>query len=115
MPRYVVLLRGEPPSAGAEGARCPAWSAGRERFAEYVAARGRSLAAVSLAGDDVTTVVRRGPDDLLVVGDGPYVEVAEPVRGFHRVELPDLDAVIAATELLPGHCIAEIRPEIEAG
>ncbi len=53
--------------------------------------------------------VRRA-DGSRTVTDGPFAELAEQVGGYYDVELPDLDAAIAAARLLPPAYTVEIRP-----
>jgi hypothetical protein len=54
-----------------------------------------------------TTYRRRGTEELIT--DGPPAQLAEQLAGFYVVDLPDLDAVVAAVRHLPEYTV-EIRP-----
>ena len=47
--------------------------------------------------------------------EGPYAETVEQMGGFWLVELPDLDAALAAARLLPEAYSVEVRPVIDMG
>ncbi|MDT0164123.1 YciI family protein [Actinotalea sp. AC32] len=57
-----------------------------------------------------TTYRRRGTEEL--VTDGPFAELAEQLGGFYVLDMPDLDAVVAAVRHLPEYTL-EIRPVAE--
>ncbi len=58
-----------------------------------------------------TTVRWQGGD--AVVTDGPFIETKETIGGFAVIDVPDLDAAIAAAKSgpAPGHAV-EIRPVV---
>ena len=60
-------------------------------------------------GDDAAAPA---PDGARTVTDGPFAELAEQIGGYYDVELPDLDAAIAAARLLPPAYTVEVRPVI---
>jgi hypothetical protein len=77
-------------------------------FEAYVEQHGRRLSSAALSDADLATTVRRdGSSD--VVTDGPFAELTEQIGGYYDVELPDLDAAIAAARLLPRAYTLEIR------
>jgi hypothetical protein len=110
--RYIVLIAyvprdwESPPEALREE-----FFAAHHAFEEYVDARGRRLGSAALAGADTATTVRH-VDGNVTVTDGPFVETTEQVGGYYDIELPDLDAAIAAGKLLPSSYAVEIRPTI---
>lgn len=112
MKRYVLLLAYEPGGwdATSEEVRQAFFDA-HHAFEEYVAAHGRRLASAALADADTATTVRHRHGSP-TVSDGPYVETVEFVGGYYDVELPDLDAAIAAASLLPPSYAVEIRPTV---
>ena len=102
--RYVVLIAYEP--GRWDGGRTEG-AAGVLRRPPRVRARtstdhGRRLSSAALArrrhGHDGPP--RDGGGEA-VVTDGPFAELTEQVGGYYDVELPDLDAAIAAARLLP--------------
>jgi hypothetical protein len=108
--RYVVLIAYEPGhwDAADEAVRQEYFDA-HHAFEDYVEQHGRRLSSAALSDADLATTIRRdaaGPD---VVTDGPFVELAEQIGGYYDVELPDLDAAIAAAKLLPRAYTIEIR------
>ncbi len=82
-------------------------------FERAVAGRGTTVVGAALADADTATTLRHGPAGGLTVTDGPFVELAEQIGGFYLVDLPDLDAAVAAAALLPASYAVEIRPVIE--
>jgi hypothetical protein len=111
--RYVVLIAVDP----------GAWErASEEERAEYVdahdaferavAARGSKISGAPLASADTATTLRH-VDGRLTVTDGPFVELVEQFAGFYLLEMPDLDAAVAACALLPRAYTVEIRPTVE--
>lgn len=110
--RYVILIAFAPAvweEASLE--QRDAWMEDHARFDAYVDEHGRRLSTAPLAGvEDATTVRHR--DGQRVVTDGPFVDSVETIAGYYDVELPDLDAAIAAASLLPQAFSIEIRPTI---
>ena len=51
--------------------------------------------------------------------DGPFMETKEALGGFYLVDVPDLDAAVAAARLLPElreqHGAIEVRPIVDHG
>lgn len=115
MTRYLVLLAYDPrtwESATAEEQQ--EYVDAHAAFEAAVDARGRRVSSAPLADADTATTVRHDGEHV-VVTDGPFAETAEMIAGYYDVELPDLDAVIAAVALLPRSYATEIRPTIELG
>ena len=110
MKRYVVLVAYEPGAweTASEEVR-QEYFAAHHAFEEYVDARGRRISSAPLAGADTATTIRH-TDGAVTVTDGPFIESVEQVGGYYDVELPDLDAAIAAGRLLPASYAVEIRP-----
>ena len=81
-------------------------------FEREVAARGTKVSGAPLASADTATTLRHD-DGRLVVTDGPFVELVEQFAGFYLVDLPDLDAAVAACAELPRTYAVEIRPVVE--
>ena len=73
---------------------------------------GANLGSAALGDAETATTLRTGADGARTVTDGPFAELAEQVGGYYDVELPDLDAAIAAACLLPPAYTVEIRPVI---
>ncbi|MFE9251061.1 YciI family protein [Streptomyces sp. NPDC007088] len=66
-----------------------------------------------------TTVREDGLGGHLVT-DGPYAETKEALGGFYVIDVPDLDAALAAARRLPyfgavGDAAVEVRPLYHAG
>ena len=83
-------------------------------FERAVAARGTVVSAAALAAADTATTLRHGETGLTVT-DGPLVELTEQLGGLYLVDLPDLDAAVAAAALLPASYAVEIRPLMDLG
>ena len=107
--RYVVLIAYEPGHwDGADETVRQEYFDAHHAFEEYVEQHGRRLSSGALSDADLATTIRRdGSSD--VVSDGPFVELTEQIGGYYDVELPDLDAAIAAARLLPRAYTLEIR------
>jgi hypothetical protein len=111
--RYVVLIAYEPGHwDGADEAVRQEYFDAHHAFEDYVAKHGRSLSSGALSDAELATTVRREGADGDVVTDGPFVELTEQIGGYYDVELPDLDAAIAAAKLLPRAYTLEIRPVV---
>jgi hypothetical protein len=110
--RYVVLIATDPAAweAAGEEVRKQYFDA-HDAFAAYVDAHGRRVASAALGGPETATTLRH-VDGKPVVTDGPFVETVESVAGFYDVELPDLDAALAAARLLPSAYTLEVRPVV---
>ena len=111
--RYLVLIAAEPEAweeAGEEERQGHVDA--HDAFERAVAARGRKVSGAALAGADTATTLRHDGGRLTVT-DGPYVELVEQVAGFYLVDLPDLDAAVAACAQLPAAYTVEIRPTVE--
>jgi hypothetical protein len=110
--RYVLLVAyvqadGEAAATSVEDEHLAAHRA----FEQYVAAHGRRISSAPLAGPDTATTLRHVAG-AATVGDGPLVESVEQLGAYYDVELPDLDAAIAAGSLLPPTSVVEIRPTV---
>lgn len=111
MKRYVVMIAyapGEWESASPEQRQ--EYFDAHHAFERYVDEHGTRKASGALCDADTATTVGPGRGDARVVTDGPFVELAEQIGGYYDVELPDLDAAIAAARLLPATYTVEIRP-----
>jgi hypothetical protein len=110
--RYVVLVAYAPGDweAMSDEVRQEHFAA-HHAFEQYVDAHGRRISSAPLAGADTATTIRH-VDGTATVTDGPFVESVEQVGGYYDVELPDLDAAIAAGSLLPSSYAVEIRPTV---
>jgi hypothetical protein len=108
--RYVVLIAYQPGrwDEASDEVRQEYFDA-HHAFERFVDERGRRHSSAALSDADVATTVRRNPDGTDVVTDGPFVELTEQIGGYYDVELPDLDAAIAAARLLPRDYTLEIR------
>lgn len=111
--RYVVLIASEPGHwDGTDEAVRQEYFDAHHAFEDYVEQHGRRLSSAALSDADLATTVRRdGSSD--VVTDGPFVELTEQIGGYYDVELPDLDAAIAAARLLPRAYTIEIRSVVD--
>jgi hypothetical protein len=108
--RYVVLIAYEPGrwAEAGEEVRQEYFDA-HHAFERYVDEHGRRVSSAALSDADLATTIRRGGGGSDVVSDGPFVELSEQIGGYYDVELPDLDAAIAAGRLLPKAYTVEIR------
>ena len=89
-----------------------------DRFTAFTAAvkeRGAVLAGEALDRPESARTVRPGAGPGRQVTEGPYAETVEQMGGFWLVELPDLDAALAAARLLPEAYSVEVRPVIDMG
>ena len=84
-----------------------------DAFQHYVDEHGAHLGSAALGDADTATTLRTAAGGARTVTDGPFAELAEQVGGYYDVELPDLDAAIAAARLLPSAYTVEIRPVID--
>lgn len=111
MKRYVVLIAYQPWEweQASQEVRDSYFDA-HHAFEQYVDEHGRRLSSGALADADTATTVGPGVGEERVVSDGPFVELTEQVGGYYDLELPDLDAAIAAARLLPAAYTVEIRP-----
>lgn len=111
MKRYVVLIAYRPGEwEEATPEEREAYFDAHHAFERYVDAHGRRLSSGALCDAETATTVHPGRSEERVVTDGPFVELTEQVGGYYDVELPDLDAAIAAARLMPAAYTVEIRP-----
>ena len=112
--RYVVLLTETEPEAWdrATEAERQAVLVAHRAFDDEVARRGEVLGGRALDRSDTATTLR-SVDGTWTVTDGPFAESAEQLGGFYVVDMPDLDAMIAAARLLPTGYTIEIRPVVD--
>lgn len=119
MRRYLFLLAYEPGGwESASEAERQAFVDDHAAFEAYVAEHGARVASAALDDTDQATTVRRAggrSDGEVLLTDGPFAETAEMIGGYYEVDLPDLDAAIAAALLLPASYSVEIRPTIRIG
>lgn len=112
MRRYLLLLAYEPGGYDPHDENVvKEYFDAHHAFEAYVDAHGRRLGSAALDDTDTATTVRHR-DGEVTVTDGPFVETTEIVGGYYDVELPDLDAAIAAARLLPSAYAVEIRPTV---
>lgn len=110
---YMVLIAVEPEAwERADEAERQEYFEAHDAFERAVAARGRKISGAPLASADTATTIRHTGGEVTVT-DGPFVELVEQVAGFYLVDLPDLDAAVAACSLLPRAYTVEIRPTVE--
>ncbi len=108
--RYVVLIAYEPWAwAEASDVVKQEYFDAHHAFEQYIDEHGRRLSSAALSDADLATTITRGADGAEVVTDGPFVELTEQIGGYYDVELPNLDAAIAAGRLLPKAYTVEIR------
>ena len=111
--RYVVLIASDPADwERATPQEREEYVEAHHAFEREIAARGSKVSGAPLASADTATTLRHD-DGRLVVTDGPFVELVEQVAGFYLVDLPDLDAAVAACARLPRTYTVEIRPVVE--
>lgn len=111
--RYVVLIASDPGDwERATPAERQGYVDAHHAFERQVATRGSKVSGAPLASADTATTLRHD-DGRLVVADGPFVELVEQLAGFYLVDLPDLDAAVAACAELPHAYTVEIRPVVE--
>ncbi len=79
-----------------------------EAFEAAVSARGRVVAGAGLAHPSEARTLGPGPDRS--VTEGPYAEAAEQLGGFYLIDVPDRDAALEVSALLPAQVTVEIRP-----
>jgi hypothetical protein len=87
-----------------------------DRFTAFTTAvkeRGTVLAGEALDRPENARTVRPGAGR--AVTEGPFAETVEQLGGFWLVDLPDLDAAVAAAGLLPESYSVEVRPVIDMG
>ena len=99
------------------------WEAGTEadhqatydtdaEFAALLTARGGAVtggAGLTHSGQGRT--LRRGPQERVLVTDGPFTESVEQISGFYLVTCEDYEALSEAARVLTrAHPVVEIRP-----
>ena len=115
MTRYVVLIAyGSLEWESATEEVRQSYHRDHAAFSSYVAEHGSAALADA---EQATTLRHEGGrrDGAVEVTDGPFVETAEQVGGYHDVELPDLDHALAAARLLPAAYTVEVRPTVAIG
>jgi hypothetical protein len=113
MKRYVILIAYRPGDwASATAEVRVSYVDAHDAFQRYVDEHGTHLGSAALGDAETATTLRSGADGVRTVTDGPFAELVEQVGGYYDVELPDLDAAIAAARLLPPAYTVEIRPVI---
>lgn len=83
-----------------------------EKHAAAVAERGEVLAGEGLAHPGEARTLGPGAGESRAVTEGPYAETAEQIGGFFLVELPDLEAAVTTSRLLPEAFSVEVRPVV---
>jgi hypothetical protein len=113
--QYLIQLTYRPGEGPEEGtpefdAEMDVWHALNDEFR----AAGQLIGASGLKVDAATTV--RKPAGELTVTDGPYAETKEILFSFYLLDLPDLDAAIAAAARMPAavYGSVDIRPLVGA-
>ena len=114
MKRYVILIAYA--TVGLVGGRRPRCarrtSTPTTPSSTYVDEHGAHLGSAAPGrrrhGDDAAP----GADGARVVTDGPFAELAEQIGGYYDVDLPDLDAAIAAAPAAAAAYTVEIRPVV---
>ena len=113
--QYLIQLTFRPGEGPQEGtpeydAEMQRWHALNDEFR----ATGQLVGASGLQVETATTV--RKPGGELTVTDGPYAETKEILFSFYILDLPDLDAAIAAAARMPAaeYGSVDIRPMVGA-
>ncbi|MGA9749319.1 MAG: YciI family protein [Nocardioides sp.] len=111
--RYVALLTETAPEAWdlATEAEREAVIEAHRAFDAEIERRGEILDGRALDRSETATTLRYA-DGSWRITDGPFAETVEQLGGFYVVEMPDLDAMIAAARLLPTGYTVEIRPVV---
>lgn len=85
-------------------------------FVAYLQDRGIEFSGAALRPSTTATTLRpAGPDQDLLVTDGPYVELKENLAGFYIVEAADLDDAVEIARHCPTESGTEIRPLWDTG
>ena len=114
MKRYVILIAYRPWDwSSATPQVRQSYVDAHDAFQHYVDEHGAQLGSAALGDADTATTLRAGADGARIVTDGPFAELTEQIGGYYDVELPDLDAAIAAARLLPRAYTVEVRPVVE--
>ena len=113
MKRYVVLIAYEPSDWGSASPQVrQTYVDAHDAFQHHVEEHGRHLSSGALGDAETATTLAPGPSATRAVTDGPFAELAEQIGGYYDIEMPDLDAAIAAARLLPAAYTLEIRPVV---
>ena len=99
------------------------WEAGSEadhqatfdidaEFAALLRSRGGTVTGgAGLAHSSRARTLTRGPQQSVLVTDGPFAESVEQISGFYLVTCEDYDALVQSAEVLTrAHPVVEIRP-----
>ena len=100
MPRYLVLIYGDPRT----WAELPAeWhAANASRHQALIASAGPSILGVNELEPPAQAVsIRADPSGQPSVTDGPFHETDEIVGGYYLLDAPDLAAAIALARQIP--------------
>lgn len=85
-------------------------------FIAYLRERGIEFSGEALRPSTTATTLRpAGPDQELLVTDGPYIELKENLAGFYIVEAADLDDAVEIARRCPTGTGTEIRPLWDTG
>lgn len=119
MARYLLLIHDDEVYGEiADEAAVQARDAGHDRWREEH--RDVLLYTGHLKPTSTATTVREDGRGGFLTTDGPYAETKEALGGFYVIDVPDLDAALAAARKLPyfgpvGEAIVEVRPLFHAG
>ena len=110
---YVILVAADPDAWDrATPEEREGYFAAHTAFELAVKEGGRKLSGAALQRAETATTLRHDGTGWAVT-DGPFAESVEQLSGFYLVDLPDLDAAIAAGRLLPTAYAVEIRPVMD--
>jgi len=119
MARYLLLIHdNEADGEAADEAAVRARDEGHDRWRD--AHKDVLVHSGHLQPTSTSTTVREDGRGSFLVTDGPYAETKEALGGFYIIEVPDLDAALAAARQLPyfgkvGDAAVEVRPLYFAG
>src|ERR1700737_81579 len=109
--QYMLLIYADESIYGADKGGPPL----QEMIAKHMAF-GRELGTARLAGAGLkgtaTATTVRTTGEAKSVHDGPFAETKEQLGGYYLIDVPDLDAAIAAAKKVPvfQNGSVEIRP-----
>lgn len=119
MAHYLLLIHdNEADGEAADEAAVQARDDAHDRWrAEH---RNVLVYSAHLQPTSTATTVREDRLGGFLVTDGPYAETKEALGGFYVIDVPDLDAALAAARRLPyfgkvGDAAVEVRPLYAAG
>jgi hypothetical protein len=117
--RYLLLIHdNEVDGEAADEAAVQARDDGHDRW--RLEHRDVLLYTGHLKPTATATTVREDGRGGHLMTDGPYAETKEALGGFYVIDVPDLDAALAAARRLPyfgkvGDAAVEVRPLYHAG